>query len=58
MVSSPSTFQRYINWVLHHYLDNFISAYLDDILIYTNSSLQEYHTHVNKVLDALRDAGL
>jgi hypothetical protein len=58
MVGSPSTFQRYINWVLRHYLDDFVSAYLDDVLIYTNGSLQEHRTHVNKVLDALRDAGL
>jgi hypothetical protein len=58
MVGSPNTFQRYINWVLRYYLDDFVSAYLDDVLIYTNGSLQEYCTYVNKVLDALRDAGL
>ena len=58
MVGSPSTFQRYINWVLRQFLDDFVSAYLDDVLIYTNGSLQEHCTYVNKVLDALREAGL
>lgn len=58
MANSPSTFQRYINWVLRKYLDDFASAYLDDVLIYTNGSLQEHRAHVNKVLDALREAGL
>lgn len=58
MANSPSTFQRYINWVLRKFLDDFASAYLDDVLIYTNGSLQEHRAHVNKVLDALREAGL
>jgi hypothetical protein len=58
MVGSPSTFQCYINWVLRKFLDNFESAYLDDVPIYTNGTLQEYRIHVNKVLDALRNAGL
>jgi hypothetical protein len=58
MVGSPSTFQRYINWVLRKFLDDFVSAYLDDVLIYTNGTLQKHRIHINKVLDALRDAGL
>jgi hypothetical protein len=41
MVGSPSTFQRYINWVLRKFLDDFVSAYLEDVLIYTNGTLQE-----------------
>ena len=36
MVSDSSTFQRYINWSLRDYLDEFVSAYLDDILVFTN----------------------
>ena len=58
MANSPSTFQRYINWVLRKFLDDFASAYLDDVLIYTNGSLEDHRAHVNKVLDALREAGL
>ena len=46
MANSPSTFQRYINWALREYLDEFCSAYLDDILIYTNGSLRQHQDHV------------
>jgi len=58
MANSPSTFQRYINWALREFLDDFCSAYLDDVLIYTDGSLQQHREHVNKVLKKLRDAGL
>jgi hypothetical protein len=39
LANAPSTFQRYINWTLCKYLDDFCTAYLDNILIYTNGSL-------------------
>ena len=58
LANAPSTFQRYINWALRKYIDEFCSAYLDDVLIYTNGSLSEHRKHVNKVLDALGGAGL
>jgi hypothetical protein len=38
-------------------LDDFCTAYLDDILIYSDSEL-EHTEHVRKVLQRLRDAGL
>jgi len=43
--------------VLFDYLDVFCTAYLDDILIYSDDPL-EYETHVKKVLDRLKLAGL
>jgi hypothetical protein len=58
MANSPSTFQRYINWTLREFLDEFCSAYLDDVLIYTDGSLQQHQEHVRKVLSKLQDAGL
>jgi transposase InsO family protein len=58
MANSPSTFQRYINWTLREYLDEFCSAYLDDVLIYTDGSLKQHQDHVRKVLGKLQDAGL
>jgi hypothetical protein len=58
LANAPSTFQRYINWTLRKYIDDFCSAYLDDVLIYTDGSLKEHRKHVNKVLDALGQAGL
>lgn len=58
LANAPSTFQRYINWVLRDFLDEFASAYLDDILIFTDGTLSEHQEHVRKVLDRLQDTGL
>jgi hypothetical protein len=58
MANAPSTFQQYINWTLHKYIDNFCSAYLDDVLIYTNGSWKEHQQNTNKVLKAMEKAGL
>ena len=46
-----------MNDVLFDYLDDFCTAYLDDILIYSEDEL-EHTAHVKKVLDRLRKAGL
>ena len=43
--------------MLFDYLDDFYTAYLDDILIYSEDPL-EHEVHVWKVLDRLREAGL
>jgi len=43
------TFQRQINSVLGEYLDKFIMAYLDNIIIYLNSK-EEYKKYVEWVL--------
>ena len=39
LANAPSSFQKYINWVLRDFLDDFCSAYIDDILIYSSGSL-------------------
>ena len=46
-----------MNDVLFDYFDDFCTAYLDDILIYSEDPLEHYE-HVRKVLQRLRDAGL
>jgi hypothetical protein len=46
-----------MNDVLFDYLDDFCTAYLDDILIYLDNEL-EHQEHVRKVLDRLCKAGL
>ena len=56
--NAPSTFQKYINNILQEYLNWFCSAYLDDILIFTNSSKKEYIEYIYIVLKALKKAGL
>ena len=57
LANAPSTFQRYINWTLRDYLDNFCSAYMDDIIIYLKN-LREHRKQVEQVLERLRTAGL
>ena len=58
MTDAPSTFQRYINWVLRKFLNEFVSTYLDDILIYINDSLKEHRRHVRSILIKLQKAEL
>ena len=57
LANAPSSFQNHINDTLRGYLDEFCTAYIDDILIFSNS-LEEHHTHVRKVLKRLSDARL
>jgi transposase InsO family protein len=57
LTNGPATYQRYMNDVLFDYLDDFCTAYLDDILIYSENEL-DHEAHVKKVLQRLRDAGL
>ena len=57
LANSLSSFQNYINDVLHGMLDVFCTAYIDDILIYNNSK-KVHGEHVRKILGALRGAGL
>lgn len=57
LTNGPATFQRWMNDTLMDYLDNFCSAYLDDIVIFSDSA-EEHEEHVKKVLQRLREAGL
>lgn len=57
LTNGPASFQHYINDALREYLDIFCTAYLDDILIYSNS-LKEHKHHVRQVLQRLREFGL
>ncbi|KAI0995440.1 hypothetical protein K3495_g12738 [Podosphaera aphanis] len=55
--NAPATFQARINEVLRPYLDIFCTAYIDDILIYSDD-LPTHRTHVNTIIYALGKAGL
>ena len=57
LINGPATYQRYINNVLFDYLNEFCTAYLDNILIYLDNKL-EHQVHVKKVLERLWNAGL
>ena len=57
LTEAPSTFQHYINDTLREFLDVFATAYLDDILIYSET-IEEHRHHIRQVLTRLRTAGL
>ena len=49
LINTPASFQQFINEVLREYLDIFVIAYLDNILIFLNT-LKEHVIHVTKIL--------
>lgn len=55
LTNGPATFQRYVNDLFFDLLDDYVSVYLDDILIYSDN--EEEH-QVKEVLSRLRKAGL
>ena len=54
LINIPATFQKRINSVLGEHLNKFIMAYLDNIIIYSNSE-KEHFQHVEQVLQRLAD---
>ena len=58
LTSAPTMFQRYINSILQEYLDEFVSAYIDDILIYLDRSLSNHRKKVRKVMKKFQEASL
>ena len=57
LTNGPATYQCYMNDILLDYLDIFCTAYLDNILIYSENE-SDHCEHVRKVLFRLRKAGL
>ena len=57
-VNSPSNFQRYVNVVLQDYLDEFVTAYVDDFLVFSYGSLEDHQAKVRRVLQRLQQAEL
>ena len=57
LTGGPASWQHFINDLLWEYLNEFCTAYLDNILIYS-SSMKEHRQHVQKVLTKLRKAGI
>jgi hypothetical protein len=51
-INTPVIFQRRINYILGEHLDDFIMAYLNDIIIYLNS-VEEHKEHIKWVLKKL-----
>ena len=57
LTNAPAYFQDFINHTLHDILDNYCSAYLDDIIIYSKNK-RDHDQHVREVLSRLQAAGL
>jgi hypothetical protein len=57
LAGAPSTFQRYVNKVIEPFMD-IASAYVDDILIFSEGGPRKHQEHVRQVLRALQAAGL
>jgi hypothetical protein len=57
LINALSLFQHFINNTLHPYLDIFYTAYINNILIYSDN-LTKYQKHIKLVLEALYGASL
>ena len=55
LTNAPATFQSVINNALHEYLGIFVTAYLDDVLVYSSGTLKEYIKYIKKVLRKLKE---
>ena len=59
LARAPAAFQHWINLVLSDYINkDFCSAYMDDVLIYTDGDLTDHWVKLNLVLSKLEEAGL
>ena len=52
LINAPATCQKMINDALRQYLDIFVIAYLDDIMIYS-TTMEKHVQHVSQVLECL-----
>ncbi|KZZ87131.1 Ribonuclease H-like protein [Ascosphaera apis ARSEF 7405] len=57
LCGAPATWQAYIQSIIRPWIDRFVTAYLDDILIYSDTK-DEHITHVRTILEALSKANL
>jgi hypothetical protein len=57
LCNAPASFQHFINHTLFDLLDKICTAYLDDVLVYSESR-KDHRDHVREVVRRLGDAGL
>ncbi|KAI0999783.1 hypothetical protein K3495_g8417 [Podosphaera aphanis] len=58
LVNAPASFQRYINEQLREHLDVDATAYVDDVLAYTDGTEDGHWRIVRSILDKFGKAGL
>ncbi len=57
LINESFTFQNFMNDTLMNYLDEFVVAYLDDIIFYNNNK-KKHIQHVRKILQRLRETNI
>ena len=57
LTNAPATFQRSINGILSQELDVCCIAYLDDVLIYSDT-LEQHQKDVLRIMKRLKEAGI
>jgi len=57
LYNTPTIFQNYINHILYNALNNYCTAYLNDILVFSKTRT-EYTKYINEVIQRLGNAGL
>ncbi|MBW0569456.1 hypothetical protein O181_109171 [Austropuccinia psidii MF-1] len=57
LTNAPASFQNLLNDIFADFLDIFVVAYLDDIMVFSSSE-EEHVKHVSSVLQRLRDNNL
>lgn len=58
LTGAPAAWQRWINDLLRDFLDDFCTAYLDDVLIWSDGDQDDHFSKVSKVLERLSNAKL
>ena len=53
LTNAPSVFMSLMNGVFRTYLDKFVVVFLDDILVYSNTT-EEHEQHLKQVLECFR----
>lgn len=57
LTNAPTTFMDIMKRMLHHYLDQFVIVFIDDILVYSPTT-KRHAEHLRMVLQTLREENL
>jgi len=49
LYNAPAMFQNYINYVLHNALNDYCTAYLDDVLVFLKTRAK-YIKYINEII--------